>query len=197
MPPRGLGVPNAHNGPCPKPVACPTRRRTAVPARSHRLRPVRNATCRAGGEVRCRAAVLGHRVWRRPSAKGAHELPRLRMRLELRRHPWHSGTSRLEPTSDRRDAPPSMEPVSHRNGAAASPKAARTARRAPEPGAAARERVCCWYVLRWGVNSVLEGHVWACKKQRLAGVFGAVGSRNGPGGHPRTARRAPRARRRA
>ena len=74
-----------------------------------------------------------------------HELPRLRMRLELRRHPWHSGTSRLVPTSDRRDAPPSMKPVCHRNGAAASPTGARTARRRqrPEPPPAS---ACCSYV---------------------------------------------------
>ena len=85
--------------------------------------------------------VLGHHVWWRPSAKGAHELPRLHMCLELRRHPWHSCTSLLGITNEQRDAPPSMEPVCHRKGAAASPKAARTARRAPEPGAAARERV--------------------------------------------------------
>ena len=30
---------------------------------------------------------MAHRVWWRPSPKGAHELPRLCMRLELRRHP--------------------------------------------------------------------------------------------------------------
>ena len=148
----GLGVPNAHNGPCPKPVACPTRRRTAVPARSHRLRPVRNATCRPGGAGRCRAAVLGHRVWWGPSAKGAHELPRLRMRLELRRHPWHSCTSLLVPTSDRRDAPPSMKPVRHRNGAAASPTGRSDGTTAPEAGAAARERVLL-VCLRGGINS--------------------------------------------
>ena len=65
----------------------------------------------------------------------------------LRRHPWHTTTSLLVPTNSRRDAPPSMEPVLHQNGAAGSPKAARTARRATEPeqgGAIA----CYWYVLR-------------------------------------------------
>jgi len=100
----------------------------------------RNATRRPGAAGRCWAVVLGHHVWRRPSVKDARELHRLRMRQELRRHPRHSGTSLLGPTSDRRDAPPSMEHVCHRNGAAASPKAARTARRAPEAGAPRRER---------------------------------------------------------
>jgi hypothetical protein len=78
----------------------------------------------------------GHRV---------HELCRLRMRLELRRHPRHGGTSLLVTTSEQRDPPPSMEPVSHRKGAAASPKAARTARRAPEAGAPGAS-ACCWYL---------------------------------------------------
>ena len=82
------------------------------------------------------------------SAKCAHELHRLHTCQGLPRNPRHGGTSLLEPTSDRRDAPPSMEPVSHRNGAAASPKGARTARRLqrPEqPGGSA----CCWYSIFW------------------------------------------------
>ena len=69
------------------------------------------------------------------------------MCLGLRRHPWHTTTSLLVPTNSRCDAPLSMEPVLHRNGAAGSPKIARTARRASEPeqrGAIA----CYWYVLR-------------------------------------------------
>ena len=112
------------------------------------ISPPAIGTERDASAERCGAVlggVLGHRVWWRPSAKGAHELPRLRMRLELRRHPWHGGTSLLVPTSDRRDAPPSMEPVRHRNGAAASPTGARTARRPqrPEPPPAS---ACCWYV---------------------------------------------------
>ena len=99
--------------------------------------------------------VQAHRVGGRPSAKGAHELHRLHMCHGLRRHPWHTTTSLLVPTNSRRDAPPSMEPVLHQNGAAGSPKAARTARRAPEPGAAARERVLL-VCLRWGINRVLN-----------------------------------------
>ena len=194
--PGGLGVLNARDVPCPKPAACPALRRCAGPAPSHRLRPARSATRRPGGTGRCWAVVLGHRVWWRPSAQGAHELCRLRMRLELRRHPRHGGTSLLGPTSEQHDPPPSMEPVRHRNGPAASPNAARTARRAPEPGAAARERVLL-VCLRWGINSVLKLGLSGRRKQRLGGVLGTVGSRNGPRGHPRTTRRAPRARRRA
>jgi hypothetical protein len=53
---------------------------------------------------RCGAVVLGDRVWRRSSAKGAQELHRLRMCLGLRHHPWHCGTGLLQPTGDRRDA---------------------------------------------------------------------------------------------
>ena len=45
--------------------------------------------------------VQAHRVGWRPSAKGAHELPRLHMCLELRRHPRHGGTGLLVPTSSR------------------------------------------------------------------------------------------------
>ena len=194
--PSGLGEHNARDTLSPQPAAYPTRRRTAVPARSHRLQSARNATCRPGGAGRCRAAVLGNRMWWGPSAKGEQQLHRLHACLELRHHPWHSGSSLLEPTSDRRDPPPSMKPVSHRDGAAASPTGARTARRAPEPGAAARERVLL-VCLRWGINSVLNIYCASRRKQRLGGVLGALGGRNGPYGRPRTARRAPRVRRRA
>ena len=194
--PGGLGVLNARDVPCPKPPACPALRRCAGPAPSHRLRPARSATRRPGGTGRYGPVVQGHRVWWRPSDHGAHELCRLRMRLELRRHSWHGGTSLLVPTSDRRDPPPSMEPVRHRNGADASPNAARTARRAPEAGAAARERVLV-VCLRGGINSVFNSHCARGETNALGGVLGTMGGRHGPRGHPRTARRAPRARRRA
>ena len=101
----------------------PTRRRTAVPAQSHRLQSVRNATCRPGGAGRCRAAVLGNRMWWGPSAKGEQQLHRLHACLELRCHPWHSVTTLLGPTSSRRDDPPSMEPVCHRTGPQRRPQA--------------------------------------------------------------------------
>ena len=116
-------------------------------APSHRLQSTRNATRRPSGAVQCGAAVLGHRVWWRPSPKGAHELHRLRMRLELRRHPRHGGTSLLVTTSERCDPPASMEPVSHRNGAAASPHALgrHDAPQRPEPPPAS---ACCWYLCR-------------------------------------------------
>ena len=54
--PGGLGVLNAHNGPCPKPAACPNPRRTTGPARPHRLRSVRSATRRPGAAGRYGAA---------------------------------------------------------------------------------------------------------------------------------------------
>ena len=55
--PSGLGVPNTHNGPCPKPAACPTPRRTAGLAPSHHLRSVRNATRRPGVVGQCGAVL--------------------------------------------------------------------------------------------------------------------------------------------
>ena len=99
--PGGLGEHNARDTLSPQPAAYPTRRRTAVPARSHRLQSVRNATCRPGGAGRCRAAVLGNRMWWRPSAKGDQQLHRLHACLELRRHSWHGVLRLLCPTSDR------------------------------------------------------------------------------------------------
>ena len=194
--PGGLGEHNARDTLSPLPAACPTRRRTAVPAPSHRLRSARNATRRPGAAGRCWSVVLGHHVWRRPSVKDARELHRLRMRQELRRHPRHSGTSLLGPTSDRRDAPPSMEHVCHRNGAAASPKAARTARRAPEAGAPRRERALLVSFAR-GLNTGYLQNTARRGRQRLGGVPRTMGSRHGPCGHADPARRAPRARRRA
>ena len=194
--PGSLGVPKARDTLCSKPAACPVQRRTAGQAPPHRLRPVRSATREPGSAGRYWPMVQAHRVGWRPSAKGAHELPRLHMCLELRRQPGHSCTSLLGITNEQRDPPPSMEPVRHRKGAAASPKAARLARRAPEPGAAARERVLL-VCLRWGISSVVDAHCARRQKQRVGGVLGAVGSRNGSCGHPRTARRAPRVRRRA
>ena len=67
---------------------------------------------------------------------------------------------------------------------------------APEAGAAARERVLL-VCLRGGINRVLNAHCARMQKQRLGGVLGTVGGRNGPRDHPRAARHAPRARRRA
>ena len=106
-----------------------------------------------GGAGWCGAVVLGDRVWWRSSAKGAQELHRLRMGHGLRRHPWHYGTGLLRPTGDRRDAGATptvheeMKYVPHRNGAAASPTGARTARRRHTPEHP-RASACCWYVLR-------------------------------------------------
>ena len=66
--PSGLGVPNAHNGPCPKPAAYPYAAEDRSASSIAPLRPVRNATCQPSGAARCRAAVLGNRMWWRPSA---------------------------------------------------------------------------------------------------------------------------------
>ena len=84
--------------------ACPATRFTAGPAQPHRLRSAATASRRLGGAGRYGPVAPGHRAWRRPSAKGAHELPRLHMCLELRRHPRHGGTGLLVPMSSRRDA---------------------------------------------------------------------------------------------
>ena len=54
--PGGLGVLNARDTPCPQPAACPNPRRTAGPARPHRLRSVRSATRRPGAAGRYGAA---------------------------------------------------------------------------------------------------------------------------------------------
>ena len=72
---------------------------------------------------------------------GAHELPRLYMCLELRRHPWHSFTGLLGKTSDRRDTQRPWSALLYRDGDAASPTSARTARRRPEPERPRREGV--------------------------------------------------------
>ena len=119
--------------------------------------------CDRHGARRVGRAVRGGRTGRclvpacggGPLPKARTSCPGCACSLELRRHSWHGVTSLLVPTSDRRDLPPSMEPVRHRNGAAASPKAARRARRAPEAGAAARERVLL-VCLRGVIKSVLK-----------------------------------------
>jgi hypothetical protein len=87
----------------PEPEACPAPRRISVQARPHRLRSKRDATRLPGAAGRC-GAVVTRRVFRArrgdavpscwgiaarggPPPKGAHELRRLRVWLELRRHP--------------------------------------------------------------------------------------------------------------
>ena len=50
---------------------------------------------------------------------------------------------------------------------------------APEAGAAARERVLL-VCLRGGINRVLNAHCARMQKQRLGGVLGTLGGRNGP-----------------
>ena len=135
--PGGLGVHDARDTLCPKPAQRALRSGAQLCVSSiHRLRSGR------GEEVRCGRAGphLGpggpSSRTRWPSAKGAHELAQAAHVAELPRHPWHSGTSLLGPSCDQHDAPPSVEPVCHRNGAAASPTGARPARerhRSEEP----------------------------------------------------------------
>ena len=194
--PGSLGEHKARGEPCSKPAACPTRRPTAVPAPPHRLRWVGSATRRSGAAVRCEAVVRGHPMWWRPSAKGAHELHGLHTCQGLPRPPtarWHEPAGTDERPARRSTVHGARTPP---GGGPESPTGARTARRASEPGAAARERVLL-VCLRRGINSVLPFKCAMTQNQRLGGVLGTVGGRNGPRDHPRAARHAPRARRRA
>ena len=188
--PGSLGVPNARDTPSPKPAACPVQRRTAGPARPHRLRSVRSATRQPGGAGQC-GAVL----WR---TRAVSACPTRARAVQAAQVPWaaaspmaqfHEPAGANERTARRSIVHGARTPP---GGGPASPTGARTARRAREPGAAARERVLV-VCLRWGINSVLNPG----RKQRLGGVLGTVGGRHGPCGHPSPARRAPRARRRA
>ena len=84
---------------------------------------------RGGAELWCWAVARGGG----PPPRARTSLPRLHMRLELRRHPWHWGTSLLGKTSDRRDAQRPWSAFLIATVAAASPTGARTARRRPGP----------------------------------------------------------------
>ena len=93
---------------------------------------------------RCRAVVLGGagsprvveapRQRRARAAQAAHAPGAAAPPMALKHEPAGEDERSARPTA-------SMEPVSHRNGAAASPTGTRTTRRAPGAGAAARERV--------------------------------------------------------
>ena len=72
------------------------------------------------GEVRSCWAIAARDG---PPPKARTSLHRLRMWPELPRHPWHSGTRLLGPSCDQHDAPPSVEPVCHRNGPPRRPRA--------------------------------------------------------------------------
>ena len=67
---------------------------------------------RGGAELWCWAVARGGG----PPPRARTSLPRLHMRLELRRHPWHWGTSLLGKTSDRRDAQRPWSDPPHRDG---------------------------------------------------------------------------------
>ena len=143
--PGGLGVLNARDTSCPQPAECPAVRRCTGPAPSHRLRSARSVSRRTGGAGRSCWAVLGPRVWWRPSPKGAHELLRLRMCLELRRHSWHGVTSLLVPPSERRDPPRPWSPYATGTRPLRRPRplGGHDEPQRPEPPPAS---ACCWYV---------------------------------------------------
>ena len=76
-----------------------------------------------------------------PTLNGTRELHKLHKCLGMRRNPWQ-WYEPAGPTGDRHDAYlASMEPVPRRNGAAASPTGARTARRRHKAMPAERGRV--------------------------------------------------------
>jgi hypothetical protein len=138
--PGGLGEHKARDTLCPKPAACHTPRRIAMPARPHRW----NATCQPGGAGRCGAVWYCHDGRSRvveASFKGPQELHRLHECIVLRRHPWHSGTSLLGKTSNRRDAQHPWSAFLIATVATASPTGARTARRRQTGRRDAREGV--------------------------------------------------------
>ena len=98
--------------------ACSTRairpvlsRQSALPLGAQQCQ-LDNTACDRHGARRVGRAVQGGRAERcwvpacggGPPPRARNSLPRLHLRLELRRHPWHSGTSLLGKTSDRRDA---------------------------------------------------------------------------------------------
>ena len=127
--PSGLGVHNARDTPCPKPEVCSIPRRTSVQARPYRLRSARNATRRPGAAGWGGAVVFGRRVRgsshpkRHTGAAQAAQVPGdAPQPMAVVRACWADGRPARRYLA-------SMEPVPHRNGAAASPTGARTARR--------------------------------------------------------------------
>ena len=106
--PGDLGVHNARDTPSPKPAACPN---PSAHSRASSTSPPAIDTERDASAGRCGAMRSGveRSDWAiaardGPPQKARTSLPRLHMRLELRRHPWHWGTSLLGKTSDRGDA---------------------------------------------------------------------------------------------
>ena len=85
--PGGLGMHNARNGPCPNP-------KRALPLDAYQCKLGRTACDRSGTRRVFRArrgdavpSCWGIAARGGPPPKGAHELRRLRVWLELRRHP--------------------------------------------------------------------------------------------------------------
>ena len=100
-----------------------------------------DATRRPDDAGRCGTVVMGHRVRQRPPRQGraraaqAARVPRAAAPPMALRRELAGEDERLA------GRPPSVERVPHRDGTAASPTGARTARRRPGAGAPARERV--------------------------------------------------------
>ena len=139
--PGGLGVHNARDTPCPKPEVCSIPRRTSVQARPYRLRSARNETRRPGAAGRWYCRVWPSRAGAGPPLTGTQELHKLHRCLWMRLNPWQWHEP-AEPMGDRHDAHvASTQSLSRRNGAAASPTGARTARRRHKAMRAARGRV--------------------------------------------------------
>ena len=109
--------------------------------------------CDRHGARRVGRAVQGGRAGRCwVPACGGGPLPKARTSCPGCTCAWscgatHGTEARASAGEDERPArrPASVERVAHRDGAAASPKAARTARRRPEPERPSA-RACCWYL---------------------------------------------------
>ena len=111
-----------------------------------------DATRRPDDAGRCGTVVMGHRVRQRPPRQGraraaqAARVPRAAAPPMALRRELAGEDERLA------GRPPPVERVPHRDGAAASPTGARTARGRPGPERP-RARACCWGVLtgdNWG-----------------------------------------------
>ena len=106
-----------------------------------------DATRRPDDAGRCGTVVMGHRVRQRPPRQGraraaqAARVPRAAAPPMALRRELAGEDERLA------GRPPSVERVPHRDGTAASPTGARTARSRPGPERP-RASACCWDVLR-------------------------------------------------
>ena len=123
--PGGLGVHDARDTLCPKPAQRALRSGAPQQCQLDLTACDRRGTRRVFRARRCGAVRSCWAIAARdgPPPKARTSLHRLRMWPELPRHPWHSGTRLLGPSCDQHDAPPSVEPVCHRNGPPRRPRA--------------------------------------------------------------------------